>query len=582
MEKEKLNIFGALKFLHPFFEKLYLKFVLFYFGRFLCMLEETLVPILVAIMINQMVYYRNIDVFIKVGLVFFLVSLFSCVIFYLVYEVYVDFWGKIAERVRKKLYHVELHMNAEDMANANYGDLSQQIQWKSTECGDLVVKSIINNINCIVNIVICLIVVYKIDILIGFVFTLMVPISVYVSMKYGAKIRRERKKNEKSYGSYMSWLYEVFGLFKDIRLMNAEDYVKKKFNEYQDDLIDTDVKAGIAALTAQSVIENVNVWIRMVLYAILVFISVKSGMMIGTVIIILNYFNTTTQKLHLVCENYMIAQWRLAAIARLKDALETPLEKQFELAKPIQVDKGSVEFKNVAFAYRGKKNVIDGLNLRINAGEKVAVVGESGCGKSTLTYLLLGFYSAQNGSVMVDGSDISYSTLDSLRREIGVVQQEVLIFDGTLRDNILVGRPDATEDEMIQACKAAGVYDFAMKMEQGFDTHLGKNARKLSGGQKQRISIARAYLKNPTLLIFDEATASLDKETEAQIHENWKQVLEGRTAIVIAHRQSAVMLCDRVVIMENGKIVEERTPEDMIANSQRFKQLFAVKEEVVG
>lgn len=580
MEKESLSLFGALKFSKQFFSKLYFEFVLFYLGRLMCMLEETLVPILVAIMINQMVYYRNIDVFIKVGITFFAVSLFSCLIYYLAYEIYIDFWGKIADRVRKKMYQNELHMNAEEMANANYGDLSQLIQWKSIECGELVVKSILNNFNVMLNIIICLIVVYKINILIGVIFTLMVPVSVYVSMKYGARIRRERKKNESSYGRYLSWLYEVFGLFKDIRLMCAEHYTMKKFCEYQDDLIKTDVKAGIASLTAQGIIDNVNVWVRMVLYGILVIIAAKSGITIGTVTIILAYFTTTTQKLNLVCENYMFAQWRLATIGRLKEMLEIPLAKEDEEAKPIKIQKGSVEFSNVSFAYKGKSDIIDGLNLKIRAGEKVAIVGESGCGKSTLTYMLLGFYPAMKGTVSIDGTDISHSTLKSLRDGIGVVQQEVLIFKGTVRENVLAGKPDATEQEMVNACKAAGAYEFVMKMEDGFDTLLGKEARKLSGGQKQRIAIARAYLKNPSLLIFDEATASLDKETEAQIHENWKHVLEGRTAIVIAHRQSAVMLCDRVALMEHGKIVEEGTPEEMLAHSKRFQALFAVKEEV--
>ena len=192
--------------------------------------------------------------------------------------------------------------------------------------------------------------------------------------------------------------------------------------------------------------------------------------------------------------------------------------------------------------------------------------------------MLLGFYRPQAGEILIDGIPIQSYTLSSLRENIGIVQQDVLIFDGTVRENIMIGKPDASEEEMIQACKAAGVYDFVMEMEEKFDTRLGKKARKLSGGQKQRVAIARVYLKNPSILIFDEATASLDKDTEEQIHMNWKKVLEGRTAIVIAHRQSSVMLCDRVALMKNGKIIEEGKPEQMKKENKAFRTLFAIQE----
>ena len=159
---------------------------------------------------------------------------------------------------------------------------------------------------------------------------------------------------------------------------------------------------------------------------------------------------------------------------------------------------------------------------------------------------------------------------------MGVVQQEVLIFDGTIRHNIMLGNQDATEKDLIRACKAAGIYDFIMETENQFETILGRNGRELSGGQKQRIAIARVYLKKPPIIVFDEATASLDNETEAQIHIAWKKVLEGRTAIIIAHRQSSVMLCDKVAVLENGQIIETGTPNELQRNSDNFCRLFAI------
>ena len=573
-----LNFIETLHFLSQFFDNLYHRFFLFYIGRLVAMLEEILVPILIGIMINQIVYYKNFSVFLQISVVFLLVCVFSCVIYYLAYGIYSDFWTRILERVRVKLYSHVLHMEAEQMANANYGDLAQSIQGKAMECVQFVVKNIIHNINNILYIIICLFIIFQINPFIGGVFVVMVPISGFVSWKYGKKIRIERSRNQESYGNYISWLYEVFVSFKDLRLLGAENCIKNKFLYYQKDLINTDIKAGVAALIAQNIIANVNVWIQMVLYIVLALLAIEKNLSIGSVMVVLTYFSSLTNCLKMVCENYMDAQNRMSIIQRLKDIMELPLAEDISGAVSLTIKEANVEFTDVSFAYRHKECVLNNFSMTLKAGEKIAVVGESGCGKSTLAYMLLGFYQPQSGEILIDGKPIQRYTLSSLRENVGIVQQDVLIFDGTVRENIMIGRPDASEEDLIQACKAAGVYDFVMEMEGQFDTKLGRNARKLSGGQKQRIAIARVYLKNPLILIFDEATASLDKETEEQIHMNWEKLLQGRTAIIIAHRQSSVMLCDRVALMRNGKIIEEGKPEQMEKESVAFRTLFAIQE----
>lgn len=573
-----LTFIGTLQFLSQFFGNLYHRFLLFYIGRLVTMLEEILVPILIGIMINQIVYYKNFSVFLQISAVFLFVCVVSCVIYYFAYGIYSDFWARILERVRVKIYSHVLQMEAEQMANANYGDLAQQIQWKAMECVQFVVRNIIHNINNILYIVICLFIVFQINPIIGGVFVVMVPISGFVSWRYGKKIRIERGRNQESYGNYISWLYEVFASFKDLRLLGAENRIKSKFLYYQKDLINTDIKAGVAALIAQNIIVNVNVWIQMILYIVLALLAIEKNLSIGSVMVVLAYFSSLTNCLKMVCENYMDAQNRMSIIQRLKDIIELPLEKDSSGAESLTVKEANVQFTDVSFAYRHKKCVLNNFSMTLQVGEKIAVVGESGCGKSTLAYMLLGFYRPQSGEILIDGKPIQQYTLSSLRENIGIVQQDVLIFDGTVRENIMIGRTNASEDDMIQACKAAGVYDFVMEMDDQFDTKLGRNARKLSGGQKQRIAIARVYLKNPSILIFDEATASLDKETEGQIHMNWEKVLQGRTAIIIAHRQSSVMLCDRVAIMQNGRIIEEGKPEQMEKESAAFRTLFAIQE----
>lgn len=578
-DKEKLTIFSSLKYLKGFYKKLYFHFGLFYFGRLINMLEEIILPILVGLMMNQVVYYENFDLFLRVGFVLMGLSAFSCIVCYLTYEVYSDFWNEILRRIRQKMFHTVMHMDAETMSNSNYGDLAQQVQWKVTECVQLVVKNIIHNINNIVKIIICLFIVFRTSWVTGCVLLILLPVSGFVSWKCGQKIREEQKKNQDSYGEYVNWLYEIFGSYKDLRLLGAEKRVKNLFVSHQKKLIKTDVKASVITVLAQNIIQNVNVWVQMLLYVVLAVMSLREGLTVGALLVVLSYYTSLNGCIKTLCDDYFNIQKRLAVIQRLKKVLEAPVEEDKPSASVCCVEKGNISFREVDFAYRQKDRLLNGFSLEIEQGDKIAIVGESGCGKSTLAYLLLNFYEPQRGEILIDGMPISDFSRAFLRQQVGVVQQEVLIFDGTIKENIMISRPSATGVELEQACKAAGVYDFVMEMDDKFDTLLGKNGRNLSGGQKQRIAIARVYLKNPAILIFDEATASLDKETEAQIHANWKEALKGRTSIVIAHRQSAVMLCDKVALMQEGKIVEIGTPEYMKEHSSAFRALFAIEEK---
>lgn len=577
--KESLTFWGTMKFVNQFLDKLHFQLVLFYLGWLFDTVAGILSPLLFGVMINQMVYYRNLPLFIQVGLAFLGLSVFSCIQYFLLYEMYGYVWNQLIYRVRCRLYSVIQKMEAREMADANYGDMAQLIQWKVMECVHFIIRNVVHNINNYINILICLVISYLISPWIALVLTVMVPVSVFISYHYGKKIRKEQKQNQETYGTYIGWLYEIFHALKDIRLLGAEDRVNRLFHRHQKTLIQTDVKAGMETLKAEHIIANANTLIQMILYAALAFLAFSGGLSIGSVIVVLAYFNSLTESLRNVSSRYMDAQFRISVIQRIRDLMEQPTAEEKKDKRSLTVTKGDIKFHQLFFSYQKKVPIIENLNLRIRGGEKVAIVGESGCGKTTLSYMLLGFYEAQSGQIEIDGQNIAECSVRSLRDNIGVVQQDVLIFDGTVRYNIMLGNPNATEEELVRACKAAGVYDVIMEMENQFETVLGREGRQLSGGQKQRIAIARTYLKNPSILIFDEATASLDNETEAQIHEAWKKVLEGRTAIVIAHRQSSVMLCDRAALLKDGHIAETGAPEELLKHSDRFRTLFAISGE---
>jgi ATP-binding cassette subfamily B protein len=237
--------------------------------------------------------------------------------------------------------------------------------------------------------------------------------------------------------------------------------------------------------------------------------------------------------------------------------------------------RGEIEFRQVGFQYtEGTEEVLAGVNLKINPGETVAIVGSSGGGKTTMARLIPRFYDVTEGELLLDGMNIKEIKLGDLRSNIGIVQQDVFLFAGTIRDNILYGNPEADEEEMQMAANRAHLHDFVQSLPHGYDTYVGERGIKLSGGQKQRIAIARVFLKNPPLLILDEATSALDNITEKQIHESLMELAKGRTTLLIAHRLSTIAGADRIVVMEEGTIAEEGTQEELLQLGGRYERLY--------
>jgi ATP-binding cassette subfamily B protein len=254
-----------------------------------------------------------------------------------------------------------------------------------------------------------------------------------------------------------------------------------------------------------------------------------------------------------------------------------------EPAQPEKLGKirGDICFKNVNFAYADDPStpVLTDLNLDIPAGQNVALVGPSGGGKTTICNLIPRFYDVVSGSVTIDGKDVRTLSLEELRSQIGVVQQDVYLFAGTIYENILYGRPDATREEVIEAAKAAGAHEFIMNTPHGYDTEVGERGVKLSGGQKQRISIARVFLKNPPVLLLDEATSALDNESERLVQKSLERLSEGRTVLTIAHRLTTIRRADNIVVLTDDGVAEQGSHEELLAKNGVYAALVHLAEE---
>ena len=291
-------------------------------------------------------------------------------------------------------------------------------------------------------------------------------------------------------------------------------------------------------------------------------------------IVSINMFISPVMTLIGFMEQY---QQGVTGFERFLDIMDAEPEKDTEGAADIPKIEGEIEFRNVSSAYDSENEVLDGLSLKIPKGKKFALVGPSGGGKTTICHLIPHFYDITDGEIFIDGKEIRTLTLESLRKNIGIVQQDVYLFNASIKDNILYGRLDATDEEVIEAAKRANIHDYIMSLPKGYDSMVGERGVRLSGGQKQRLSIARVFLKNPPILILDEATSALDNTTEILIQEALDELCVGRTTLVVAHRLSTIKNADEIAVIADGRIAEQGTHEELLAKNGIYSGLYSLQ-----
>ncbi|MBO5754755.1 MAG: ABC transporter ATP-binding protein [Clostridia bacterium] len=406
-----------------------------------------------------------------------------------------------------------------------------------------------------------------------------VPILLFVTMHYRKAMKQafddRRKSNATINASVES---SVTGIRVTKAYTNAHKEVEK-FAKGDEEFVDSSRRAYKAMAKFHSstsfITEIFNVFI-LIAGGLFLYSGRISFGDYSTFIVSVNLFISPVHTLIFFMESY---QNGVSGFKRFVEIMEETPECDAAHALPLTDVKGEIEFRDVSFAYDETKEVLRHVDLHLEKGKKLALVGPSGGGKTTLCHLLPNFYQLEEGkgAILIDGTDTKDLTLESVRRHIGIVQQDVFLFAGTIRENILYGKPDATEEEMISAAKRANIHDYILTLEKGYDSEIGERGVKLSGGQKQRLSIARVFLKDPAILILDEATSALDNTTEVLIQEALDELCEGRTTLVVAHRLSTIRGADEIAVVMNGEVTERGTHEELMAKGGTYHELYALQ-----
>ena len=325
--------------------------------------------------------------------------------------------------------------------------------------------------------------------------------------------------------------------------------------------------------------QAVLITVGLVAVMLLAAIGVQAGeLTVGDFVLVNAYMIQITMPLNFLGTVYREIRQALVDMRQMFDLLDEPSEVRDRPNAPaLKVDRGRVRLEAVSFSYDPDRQILRNVNIDVPAGQTIAIVGPSGSGKSTIGRLLFRFYDVTGGALSIDGQDVRDVTQDSLHQAIGVVPQDTVLFNDTIYYNIAYGREDATHDEIIDAARDAQIHDFIMSLPDQYDTRVGERGLKLSGGEKQRVGIARTLLKNPPILLLDEATSALDSETEHEIQDALERAGRGRTVITIAHRLSTVLNADRIVVLENGAVVESGSHEELLKRKGRYLDLWTLQ-----
>ena len=504
------------------------------------------------------------EIALGLGLVLLLQSLFS----FFRLSLFVNFTENTLANVRLALYTNLVKLPMSFFSQKRVGELNSRISNDITQIQDTLTTTIAEFLRQFILIIGSFAMLASINIKLTIMMVSVVPLVGVAAVIFGRFIRKYSKKVQDQVAESQVVVEETMQGISIVKAFANEWYEIARYKEKIKEVVKMGIKGGQfrGYFASFIIICLFGTIVAVVWYGVQ--LSIAGEITVGELFTFILYSSYVGASSGGIAELYAQMQKAIGATERVFELLdETPEKINSNVHIPsINKIKGDVTFNNVAFSYPSRKEVqvLKDINFTANFGQKIALVGPSGMGKSTIASLLLRFYDIESGEILIDGKNIYDYDLENLRGNMSIVPQDVILFGGTIKENIAYGKPNATDEEIILAAKQANAYVFIESFPEKFETVVGERGIKLSGGQRQRIAIARALLKNPSILILDEATSSLDSESEKLVQEALEILMEGRTSIIIAHRLSTIRSADQILVLDNGKISEQGTHQELI------------------
>ena len=509
-----------------------------------------------------------------------------------VLESYMNTW--IAQHItfdmRNKMYRHLQQMSQKFFTSNNQGDIVTRMTSDIGGVQQIITGTLTQIFSNVITLVVALVAMYQKNWMLATLGVLVIPLFVIPTRSAGKtrwSLTRDAQACNDEVNGILNETLSVSGQLL-VKLFGKEDVEYDRYKEVNGRMMDLNIKEGMAGRWFRVVLSTFSSIGPMLLYLVggILIMKADSTITVGDITVFVallaKMYGPVNQLLNIQVD------WirSMALFTRIFEYFDMPVEIQnapdalVPDSKEGYVVNGEVEFKNVDFSYNPERRILTDVSFKLNAGDCIAIVGPSGSGKSTLINLIPRLYDVEGGSVLFDGVDVRKLDLAFLRRNIGIVSQETYLFNASIRENLLYAKPDASEDELIEACKKANIWDFVSTQEEGLDTMVGNRGLKLSGGEKQRISIARVLLKDPALLIFDEATSALDSISEKKIQEAIDPLIEARTSILIAHRLSTILAADEILVIKDGQIAERGKHKQLVKAGGVYTELYETQFKV--
>ena len=534
-------------------------------------------PIVTRLMLNDLIPNRNYKMVVTCG-----VALLALYVIKMLLNYFVQYYGhvmgvRMQAQMRSDMFNHLEKLPFSFYDNHETGKIMSRMTNDLMDISELAHHGPENLLISSISIVISFIYLSTINIYLTLIIFSCVPFLIGISAALRKKMRKAFMDSRTSVAEINASLESSISGIRVTKAFNNSDKEREKFEIGNKKF----VNARRDAYKAMGQFHSGNTFVTDIFNVVVIIAGglylYKGSINLGdysAFIVSINMFISPVMTLIGFMEQY---QQGVTGFERFLDIMDAEPEKDTEGAADIPKIEGEIEFRNVSSAYDSESEVLDGLSLKIPKGKKFALVGPSGGGKTTICHLIPHFYDIKDGEIFIDGKEIRTLTLESLRKNIGIVQQDVYLFNASIKDNILYGRLDATDEEVIEAAKRANIHDYIMSLPKGYDSMVGERGVRLSGGQKQRLSIARVFLKNPPILILDEATSALDNTTEILIQEALDELCVGRTTLVVAHRLSTIKNADEIAVIADGRIAEQGTHEELLAKNGIYSGLYSLQ-----
>lgn len=544
-----------LKFIYGYVESYKSKFLRLFFVIVVTTMLGVSFPYIFGEIVDALFYGENIILFFQLGVLYFIVFFLNQILHYNLEMTLTHLYNEFLFDIKKNIFEKALSYKSNVLDQTSTGDILHRINFDTDEVLAFLKSDFFYGLSAVLEFLLCLIISAYISLSLAGVVLLLTIVSVVVSNILSKKLQPLYKKNSELTAKNQSWLLEFLGGMRDVRLLNATRHCASLYLDREKDIIHNNESIVDKEIIAERINAGIQMVASIIIFVVGAFQISADLITLGGLIAIIDYYNMMIGISNRIYSKILSLSRRFVAMDRIMEVIAKESEKNMGEITDTQMIKGEIDFRDVSFAYEGKKEVLSSVNLKINAGEKFAIVGKSGAGKSTITELICRLYDVNGGKILLDGIAIDKYELGAYRKVIGLVQQSGTIFTGSIRYNLIFSDDKYMDEEIWKLLEMVDMHEVIGQLPMGLDTVISSTAPVLSGGQEQRLTLLRVYLRKPQILVLDESTSALDGDTEESVLKASEELFKNSTRIIIAHRLSTIIDSDKIAYLEAGKII---------------------------